>query len=50
MFFAIIEAMLAGQVARSYEISPIPSTVITIAIALILWYGLNFIAKRKNND
>ncbi|MED4473873.1 MULTISPECIES: hypothetical protein [Bacillaceae] len=50
IIIAIIAALLAGQIASSYEISLIPSTIITIAIAVIFWYGFNFFLKQNKDN
>ncbi len=49
MGIPIIAALLTGQIVRSYEISLLPGTLITITIAVILWYGLTFLNKKKKN-
>lgn len=49
VIIAIIAALITGQIVRSYEISLLPGTLITIAVAVILWYGFNFFNKRNKD-
>ncbi|MEZ0117951.1 UNVERIFIED_ORG: hypothetical protein ABRZ91_001908 [Heyndrickxia coagulans] len=48
VIIAIIAALITGQIVRSYDINLLPGTLITIAVAVVLWYGFNFFKKRKN--
>lgn len=48
VIIAIIAALITGQIVRSYEINLLPGTLITIAVAIVLWYLFTFFNKHKN--
>lgn len=46
IIIVLIAVLITAKIVRSYEISLLPSTLITITIAVILWYGFNFFIKK----
>lgn len=46
----IVAALLAGQIAKSYNLGIVLSILITIIIAVISWYVINFFGKRKKDE
>ncbi|WP_201529986.1 hypothetical protein [Psychrobacter frigidicola] len=46
IIIVLIAVLITAKIVRSYEISLLPSTLITITIAVILWYGFNFLMKK----